>query len=150
MGKEWNFLLTNVFPLLSVSLIPVLKVVPLELCCEVPRRGTCPSWETEGLAAAPDMWNLPFCFLQMSYLFFFARFLSGSVSKESAYNTGDPGLIPGSGRSPGDRNGNPLQYSCLGNPMNRGPWQAPRGHRESDTHWQADCLPLSHQASPSV
>ena len=39
-------------------------------------------------------------------------------------NTGDSGLIPGSGRSPGVGNGNPLQYSCLENPMNRGDWQA--------------------------
>ena len=74
---------------------------PLGLCCKVPRQGTCPSWKTEGLAVDPDMWNLAFCFLQMSYLFFFAGFLSGLVGKESAYNTGDPGLIHGSGRSPG-------------------------------------------------
>ena len=47
-----------------------------------------------------------------------------SVSKESACNTGDLGSIPGSGRSPGEGNGNPLQYSCLENPMNRGAWQA--------------------------
>ena len=39
-------------------------------------------------------------------------------------NAGDAGLIPGSGRSPGEGNGNPLQYSCLGNPMDRGAWQA--------------------------
>ena len=39
-------------------------------------------------------------------------------------NTGDPRLIPGLGRSPGEGNGNPLQYSCLGNPMNRGAWRA--------------------------
>ena len=39
-------------------------------------------------------------------------------------NVGDPGLIPGSGRSPGEGNGNPLQYSCLGNSMDRGMWQA--------------------------
>ena len=39
-------------------------------------------------------------------------------------NSGDMGLITGSGSSPGGVNGNPLQYSCLGNPMNRGPWQA--------------------------
>ena len=38
-------------------------------------------------------------------------------------NAGDSGLIPGSGRSPGEGNGNPLQYSCLGNPMDRGAWQ---------------------------
>ena len=37
---------------------------------------------------------------------------------------GDPGLIPGSGRSSGEENGNPLQYSCLENPMDRGTWQA--------------------------
>ena len=39
--------------------------------------------------------------------------------KESAYNTGDSGSIPGLGRSPGEGNDNPLQYSCLGNPMDR-------------------------------
>ena len=50
---------------------------------------------------------------------------SGSLdSKESAYNAGDPGLIPGLGRSPEERNGNLLQYSCLENPMDRGAWQA--------------------------
>ena len=42
-----------------------------------------------------------------------------SNGKESACNAGDPGLIPGSGRSPGEGNGNPLQYSCLENPMDR-------------------------------
>ena len=48
----------------------------------------------------------------------------GSDGKESACNAGDPGLIPGSGRSPGEGNGNPLQYSCLGNPMDREAWWA--------------------------
>ena len=42
---------------------------------------------------------------------------AGSVGKASAYNAGDLGLIPGLGRSPGEGNGNPLQYSCLENPM---------------------------------
>ena len=49
-----------------------------------------------------------------------------SVGKESACNardTGDMGLVPGSGRSPGERNGNSLQCSCLRNPMDRGTWQ---------------------------
>ena len=41
----------------------------------------------------------------------------------NAGDTGDWGLIPGLGRAPGEANGNPLQYSCLGNPMNRGGWQ---------------------------
>ena len=51
-------------------------------------------------------------------------FPSGSDSKKSACNAGDLGLIPGSGRSPGEGNGNPLQYSCLRNPMERGALQA--------------------------
>ena len=46
-----------------------------------------------------------------------------SVGLESACSAGDLGLIPGSGRSPGKGNGNPLQYSCLENSMNRGAWQ---------------------------
>ena len=48
----------------------------------------------------------------------------GSDSKASAYNAGDLGSVPGSGRSPGEGNGNPLQYSCLENPMDGGSWQA--------------------------
>ena len=51
-------------------------------------------------------------------------FPHSSVGKESACSAGDLGLIPGSGRSPGEGNGNPLQYSCLENPMDRGAWQA--------------------------
>ena len=47
-----------------------------------------------------------------------------SEVKASACNAGDPGLIPGSGRSPGERNGNPLQYSCPENPMDGGAWWA--------------------------
>ena len=45
-----------------------------------------------------------------------------SDGKVSAYNAGDLGLIPGLGRSPGEGNGNALQYSCLENPMGRGAW----------------------------
>ena len=47
----------------------------------------------------------------------------GSDSKDSAFNAGDLGSIPGSGRCPGEGNGNPLQYSCLENHMDRGYWQ---------------------------
>ena len=49
-------------------------------------------------------------------------FPGGSGGKESAYNAKDPGSKPRSGRSPGEGNGNPLQYSCLENPMDRGAW----------------------------
>ena len=49
-----------------------------------------------------------------------------TVNNSPAYaeDTGDPGWVPGSGRSPGGENGNPLQYSCLENSMNRGAWRA--------------------------
>ena len=51
-------------------------------------------------------------------------FPGGSEVKASAHNEGDLGSIPGSGRSPGEGNGNPLQYSCLENPMDGGAWWA--------------------------
>ena len=51
-------------------------------------------------------------------------FPGGSDGKVSAYNAGDPGSIPGLGRSPGEGNGNPLQYSCLENPLDEGAWWA--------------------------
>ena len=51
-------------------------------------------------------------------------FSGGSGGKVSVYNVGDPGSIPGLGRSPGEGNDNPLQYYCLENPMDRGAWQA--------------------------
>ena len=103
-----------------------------------------------------------------------------SVSKESACNAGNPGLIPGLGRPPGEGNGNPLQCSCLENPMDRGAWQAAvpgvtrvghdlstkerdglscsevcgifpdQGSKPSLLHWKADSLPMSHQGSPCL
>ena len=59
----------------------------------------------------------------------------GSDGQESACNAGNPGLIPGLERSPGEENGNPLQYSCLGNPVDRVAWQgySPRGRKVLDT-----------------
>ena len=54
----------------------------------------------------------------------FFVFPGGSEGKASACNAGNPGSIPWSGRSPGEGNGNPLQYSCLENPMDRGAWWA--------------------------
>ena len=65
-------------------------------------------------------------------------FPGGTVVKNLPANAGDArdaGSIPGSGRSPGGGNGNPLQYSCLGNPIDRGAWQATlyKVAQESDT-----------------
>ena len=63
--------------------------------------------------------NIDF-FLIIVYL----GFPGGSVVKNPPASAGDAGLIPGLGRSPGEGNGNPIQYSCLGNFMDRGAWRA--------------------------
>ena len=73
---------------------------------------------------------------------FLLGFPGGSVSKESTCNKGDPGSIPGWGRSPGEGNGNPLQYPCLEDPGDRGVWWATvRGVAKSQT---TEWLTLSH------
>ena len=59
----------------------------------------------------------------------------GSDSKESACNEGDLGLTPGLGKSPGEENGNQLQYSCLENPMDGGAWWA-TVHEEAKSQTQ--------------
>ena len=77
--------------------------------------GCCPWGRTESDTneatqhACVHAWGLEFC---------------SSDGKASAYNAGDPGLNPGSGRSPGEGNGKPVQYSCLESPMDGGAWQA--------------------------
>ena len=59
-----------------------------------------------------------------AYHFILSGFPGCSDGKESASNAGDPGSMPGSGRSPGEGNGNPLQHFCLGNLVDRGTWWA--------------------------
>ena len=64
------------------------------------------------------------CSFPLWFITGYLGFPGGSDVKESAHKAGDPGLIPGSGTSPGEGNGNPLQYSCLENSMDRGAWWA--------------------------
>ena len=71
---------------------------------------------TSSFFSSPSVIHLP--------LFTECLLPGGSDGKASAYNAGDPGLIPGSGRSPGEGNGNPAQQSCLENPMDGGIWLA--------------------------
>ena len=71
-------------------------------------------------------------------------------SKESAYNAGDEGLIPGQGKSPGGGNSNPLQYSCLGNSLDRGAWRATvRGVTKSRT-WLSTADSHTHNTHTHV
>ena len=82
-----------------------------------------------------------------SYKIYDLKEPGGAVVKESncrVGGTGDMGSIPGLGRSPGERNGNPLQYSCLGSPMDRGAWWATvHGVAESRTQLSTEymCIP---------
>ena len=100
-------------------------------------------WECGILATGPSekscssLFNIILCRNKKNYkrlliltifflinVYFILGFPGGSDSKESTCNVGDLGSIPGSGRYPGEGNGNPLQYSCLRNPMDREAWQA--------------------------
>ena len=68
-----------------------------------------------------------YSFVDVNFYFILNRptgFPGGSAGKETACNAGNPGFIPGSGRYPGQGHGNPLQYSCLRNPMYRGAWRS--------------------------
>ena len=78
-------------------------------------------------------------------------FPGGSEGKASVCNAGDLGLIPGSGRSPGEGNSNPLQYSCLENPMDGGAWRAPvHGGCRSRTHLAAKQQQSLIHTSPEI
>ena len=70
------------------------------------------------ITTVPSSFKISFLFL--SNVFYNSSFPGSSVNKESACSTGDPGSIPGSESLPGEGNGNPLQYSFLENPMDRG------------------------------
>ena len=86
------------------------------------------------------MWNIRiseknFLFIVIKLEYKWKGFPGGSDNKESDCNAGDWDSIPGSGRSPGERNGSPRQYSCLENSMGRGApvGYSPRGCKELDT-----------------
>ena len=87
---------------------------------------TAKSYSTTSVAMCPHLSTILSTILSACFLIFkiFIYVPGGSDSKETAYNAGDLSSIPGSERSPGRRHGNPLQYSCLENPMDRGAWRA--------------------------
>ena len=81
--------------------------------------------------------NVPL-FLMSFHLCIYIGIPPGSDGKVSACNTRDPGSIPGSGRSPGEGNGNPLQYSCLENSMDGGAWWATVHGAAESPKWLSD------------
>ena len=83
-------------------------------------------------------WRIPRIYFLNTLLYF----PGGSDSKASVYNAGELGSIPGSGRFSGEGNGNPLQYSCLENPMDGGAW-CPWGLKKLDTTERLHFLSLS-------
>ena len=98
-----------------------------------------------------------YAFGQFSYIFLGMRlgFPGGSEGKASACDAKDPGSIPALGRSPGEGNGNSLQYSCLDNPVDRGAWQATArgvekvGHDRAINSFILFTLPMRN-ASPGM
>ena len=104
--RKWPTAFFSLLPLLFLRLIPVTITAVLPLPAVIPST-TIPS---TAIAIATYY-----------YCVWLSRWLSG---KESACHAGDAGAVPGLGRSPGEGNGNPLHYSCLGNPMDRGGWWA--------------------------
>ena len=94
----------------------------------LPSKTTFPFDESSLLISITNLYlliyPLPFGFiLRESFISSSVCLVSGSDGKESTCSVGDLGLIHGSGRSPGEGNDNPLQYSCLENPMDRGAWR---------------------------
>ena len=86
-----------------------------------------------------DNWHLSACINKVAQ-----GFPGGSEGKESACHAGDLGSIPKLRRSPGEGDGNPLQYSCLGNPMDSGAWKTTWDHRESDVIERLNIPELVH------
>ena len=99
LGPSWSLLLPPGVPVFRSQ--PILSWAILTINTD-PAMST-KGWNSRGLSRT----NFP----------------GGSESKESAFNAGSLGMIPGSGRSPGERNGNPLQYLCLDNSMDSRAWQ---------------------------
>ena len=119
----------------------------------------------KNLMSAILLYCLTFLFFFLSMKIFFIFFLQqcldvslnwllgfpgGSDDEESTCNAGDQGLLPGSGRSPGGRHSNPLQYSCLENPHGQRslPDYSPRGRKELDTTEQLSTHTLNVLVSP--
>ena len=74
------------------------------------------------------------------HILFWMAFPHGSVVKNLPANAGDAGSIPRVGKIPGEENGNPLQYPCLGDPMDRGAWWATAGHDLATKPQQQSCF----------
>ena len=106
-----------------LSIIPQIKLGKGEKCINCHASGDFPAIFLSLISSiCTAMWG--YIYLAILYGLQLRGFPGGSEGKASACNAGDLGSILGLGRSPGEGNGNPLQYSCLENPMDRGAWRA--------------------------
>ena len=131
-GREESYTTVRLHFHFSLSCIGEGNGNPLQCSClENPRDGG--AWRAAIYGVAQSQTRLKRLSSSSSSTYF--GFPGGSVAKNPLGNAGYMGLIAGSGRSPGEGNDSPLQYSCLGNPMDRGTWQV-NTHgvaKESDT-----------------
>ena len=123
--KHWSFSF-NISPSNEHSGLISFKIDWLDLLAV---QGTLKSLLQHHSSKASILWGSAFFIVRLSHPYMTVSyknlgFPGGSDGKESPCNAGDVGSISRSGRSPGEGNGNPLQYPCLGNPMNRGALRA--------------------------
>ena len=116
------------------SLVFSTNYLMLSIWSLVPLPFLNPAW-TSGSSRFTDCWSLAWRILSITLL----DLPGGSDGKASAYNAGDPGSIPGLGRSPGEGNGNPLQYSCLENPKDT-VHRAPKSWTRLHFHSSFSCI----------
>ena len=117
------------------------SVVPFSSCPQsLPASGSFPmsqllTWGGQSTGVSALASSLPKKYIYFRHTLYHRMSPGGSDGKESACNAADWGSIPGLGRSPGEGNGNPLQYPCLKNPVDRRAWRATvHGVTQSDTN----------------
>ena len=118
--------ISPLFPLERQQIKSLVRSLPhLIFCGSVKSQITMSEWRLK-ISFMEGCWPLVSAQIRKGNSDLSVNFLfpGGSEVKNLPANAGYPGLIPGSGRSPGEGNGKPLQYCCLGNPMDRGAWRA--------------------------
>ena len=132
----YNIVLVSVIQHYKSVITIYIYILPLGLCLDHPApQPSCPSRSSQNARLGPLCYTVTSHQLSVLHMIVYIwGFPGGSEVKTSACNAGDLGSIPGLGKSPGEGNGNPLQYSCLKNPMYGGAfWATVHGVTKSQT-----------------